>query len=225
MDTELHTKIKSMCHTTRDGQGHWILTGSKTVWIAELAQVVTTKRAAYAAFKAEIPEGMDVRSACGVWGCIAPDHAELCEARRRARGLSLPNQLTELSTPRYFRKPQQKSVLPDGVTLQQIEAVRFLTKTGTSMGHIRAATSLPTEEIVKIRGGVYDQAAAIAARAKESRSGYVGAKKAKSLADISGDVLIGARTAAVGASRELLGSDVPDLTEEERAWLRQVGRG
>lgn len=157
MDTSLHKKIKSLCFTSRDGQGHWILKGSRTVWASDVQQVVTTRRAAYAAFRAEIPEGMDVVASCDVKGCIAPDHASLREARAVARGLSLPEQLAALARSEAYQLPDVPRALPEGLTLELVGLVRRLSLLGNSLDQIRCATQLPTHEVMRIRGGVYDE--------------------------------------------------------------------
>jgi hypothetical protein len=225
MDTALHRKIKSMCYTTRDGSGHWILQGSRTVWVAETQEVVTTKRAAYAAFRGEIPGGMDVRSDCGMPGCISPGHAVLCESRRVARPLSLPDQLLELAKPEKFRPPDQPNSLPKGLSLRMIETVRYLTKEGNTIEQIRSATQLSSHEVMRVRGGIYDGIADVLAGSRNSRRGYKDSRLARSAAEISGDTLPGAVAAVQDPSGPPKVANEVEISEEEAAWLSQIGKG
>jgi len=219
MDTQLHKKIKSMCRFTRDGEGHWILQGSRTVWVPDVQEIVTTKRAAYAAFRAEIPEGMDVRADCGTFGCIAPDHAVLCPSRRIARALSLPEQIASLASPNTFSPPPPPGTLPKGLTIQSISRVKQLFADGNTIAKVRAATNLTTQEIVRIRGGVYDEAVAnlekSVDRARKTRS--------KTASEVIGEGA--ARGEEVADGREIESELVEDCEEEiseEIAWLKQM---
>ena len=225
MHTQLHCKILSMCYTTRDGNGHWILQGSRTVWVAECQEVVTTKRAAFAAFRGEVPEGMDVRANCGMPGCIAPDHAVLCEARRVARSLSLPDQLCELAKPERFHPPDLPNLLPEGLTLQLIEMVRYFTKEGNSIEQIRNATQLSAHIIMQIRGGIYDGIADVLAGSRNSRRGYRDSRLAKSAVEISDDALRGAVSSVQGPAGPPKVAEEVEISEEEAAWLKQIEKG
>ena len=159
MLTNLHRKIKSMCVFPRKGPAHWILVGCRTSWISEIQEIVSTRRAAYAAFRGEVPEGMDVRSNCGVVPCICPDHAILTESRYCARALSLPGQLAALARPDAFCPPDQSGILPRGLTLALVELVKFLSREKNTLAQIATATGLARREIVAIRGGKRDAAA------------------------------------------------------------------
>ena len=225
MHTQLHRKILSMCFVTRDGNQHWILQGSRTVWIAECQEVVTTKRAAFAAFRGEVPEGMDVRADCGMPGCIAPDHAVLCEARRVARSLSLPDQLLELAKTETFRPPDPPNLLPEGLTLRLIEMVRYLTKEGNSIEQIRNATQLSAHTVMQIRGGIYDGIADVLAGSRNSRRGYRDSRLAKSAVEISDDTLRGAVSSVQGPAGPPKVAEEAEISEEERAWLSQISKG
>ena len=225
MHTQLHRKILSMCYTTRDGSGHWILQGSRTVWVSETQEVVTTKRAAYAAFRGEIPEGMDVRADCGMPGCIAPSHAVLCEARRVARALSLPGQLLELAKTETFRPPDPPNSLPKGLTLKLIEVVRYLSKEGNSIDQIRNATQLSAHIIMQIRGGIYNGIADVLAGSRNSRRGYRDSRLAKSAVEISDDTLRGAVSSVQGPAGPPKVAEEVEISEEERAWLSQISKG
>ena len=225
MHTQLHRKILSMCFVTRDGNQHWILQGSRTVWVSETQEVVTTKRAAYAAFRGEVPEGLDVRAECRMPGCIAPEHAALCESRRIARGLSLPDQLLELAKPETFRPPDPPNSLPKGLTLKLIEVVRYLSKEGNSIDQIRNATQLSVHEIMRIRGGIYDGIAGVLAGSRNSRRGYKDSRLARSAAEISGDTLPGAVASVQGPPGPPKVAEEVEISEEEAAWLSQIGKG
>ena len=93
MHTQLHRKILSMCFVTRDGNQHWILQGSRTVWVSETQEVVTTKRAAYAAFYRimrrlsylDIP--LDSGDFCVISKRVAQTLRGLPEKKRFVRGL------------------------------------------------------------------------------------------------------------------------------------------
>lgn len=211
---------------TRDGEGHWLLRGSRTVWAAELQEVVTTKRAAYAAFLGDVPEGVDVRANCGVPCCIAPGHATLCKSRRIARALSLPDQLIELAKPEVFRPLDPPDYLPKGLTMEQVDLVKLLTKEGNTISQVRNATQLPVHEIMKIRGGVYDAAMKSLAASSLGRASGGRARRERSVA--SAPVDSAPSVDVVDQSELKVSQSQPvdeNLSEEELAWLEQVGRG
>jgi len=231
MHTKLHRKILSMCRVTREGK-HWILLGSRTVWVSETQEVATTKRAAYAAFRGEVPEGVDVRASCGTFGCIAPEHAVLCETRRVARALSLPDQLAELEKPEVFSRPDLTNSLPRGLTLDLIRTVQRLSGGGSTLAQIGNATQLSSHEIMQVMGGVYSRIVDARSDARNSR----GKSSAKVLRRDKSGESTRAEKAAAGAPPEIESSGkIPTdllsmvngkvVSEEERAWLEQISRG
>lgn len=225
MLTTLHNKILSMCLKTRDGENHWILRRCRTIWVPEIQMVVTTKRAAYAMWRGEIPPEMDVRTTCEVDGCINPHHAELWPSRRTSRGLSLPDQLEALAKPTVFVPAERPNVLPRELSLRTIEMVKYLAEQGTTTEGIRHATSISTHEIMKIKSGVYDHIAEKLTRPRNKRLGYKDAKSAKSAADISDDRLEGAVVTSRGPSGPPEVAQDVVVSEEEAAWLKQIGKG
>lgn len=225
MYTQLHRKILSMVSISRDGAGHWRLMGSRTIWVAEQQTVVTTKRAAYAAWRGDVLEGQDVRAVCGVPNCIRPEHLDLTPARRVARALSLPEQIIELAKPGVFHPPDPLHILPKGLTLKLIETVKFLSGEGNTTNQIRTATCLSAKEIVKIKAGVYDDAADALAGSRNSRRGYKDSRLARSAAEISGDTLPGAVTSMKELAELPSVQEEVEMSEEERGWLAQIGNG
>jgi hypothetical protein len=165
---------------------------------------------------------MDVRADCGMPGCIAPDHAVLCEARRAARALSLPGQLLELAKTETFRPPDPPNSLPKGLTLKLIEVVRYLTKEGNSIEQIRNATQLSAHTVMQIRGGIYDGIAEVLAGSRNSRRGYRDSRLAKSAVEISDDTLPGAVASVQGPAGPPKVAEEAEISEEEAAWLKQI---
>ena len=221
MDTDLHRKIKSMCSIDRSGAGHWMLVGCKTMWVSDVQDIVTTKRAAYAAFIGQIPEGQDVFAECGKTGCIAPAHAVLRRARRAARALELPGRVEALSMPDRFTPAEPVDKIPDSVSLYKINLVKFLRHKGNSTSQMQEATGLPRVEIVKIVAGRYDELAKTLAAANTQKNDGKNYKKAKSSVELSGARSSG----AVATNAEYDDHKKPPVidraTEEEIAWLNQ----
>ena len=202
--------------------------------MSETQEVVTTKRAAYAAFRGEVPEGMDVRASCGTFGCIAPEHATLCETRRAARALNLPDQLTELEKPEVFRRPDLSDSLPRGLTLDLIRTVQRLSGGGSTLAQIGGATQLSSHEIMRIMGGAYDRIVDALSDARNSR----GKSFAKVLRrEKSGEsarvekVAVGEGVPPEAESSGKIPTDILSMvngkvvSEEERVWLEQISRG
>ncbi len=235
MHTKLHRKILSMCRVTRES-GHWILLGSRTVWVSETQEVATTKRAAYAAFRGEVPEGMDVRANCGTFGCIAPEHAALCKTRRVARALSLPDQLMELAKSETSETPSCRdspSSLPRGLTLDLMATVRRLSGGGSTLAQIGGATQLSSHEIMRIIGGVYSKV--VKARPNslnvESRFAKMPRREKSGESARVEEVPMGEGAPPEAESSGKIPTDILSMvngkvvSEEERVWLEQISRG
>ena len=156
-----------MCKVTRGaGEGnHWLVVGCKTAWAPEICEVVTTKRAIYAAFVGPIPENMDVVSTCDVGGCVRPEHVGLAAARRASRALSLPETLATLSrTGEEFAAVP--GLLPKGVTARAVAMVKRMSTSGTPLAAVSFATGLSAQDVARSRGGAYDEAVKNARGAK-----------------------------------------------------------
>jgi hypothetical protein len=158
MHSPLHKKILSMCQIQRKDPLHWILTGSKTVWAVEIQAVVTTKRAAYAAFVGPIPEGKEVASSCGCRQCIRPDHQVLQTGKAPSRALSLPGELAMLGRPEQHSSTPQELALPKGIGVEVVRKVKAMLAGGTPVITIAAALKLRPGEVVGIHNGARDSA-------------------------------------------------------------------
>ncbi len=160
MKTDLHLKLEGYCRIMRRGEKHWFLDSGapKLVHIPELAGPVTVKRALYAAFVGEIGDGEEVVAKCGTRGCVRPDHQKLVgRPSSRARGLSLPEHLAALNGPSTFREGQKVQILPLGLTVRKIQVVKLMVKSN-SLEQIATATGLDHATIMRIKGGMYDDA-------------------------------------------------------------------
>jgi hypothetical protein len=207
MLTNFQAKLMTMCSVLRTGDRHWILTGSRLIQVPGLG-VVTIKRAYYAAFIGDVPEDVDVFAACGEAKCVCPTHLDLRKARTRARALALPDAV-KVPRPKYYQKADPIEKLPKNVTPHDVSMVKYLTKNGNSLAQIRNATNLSVHEIMKIRGGRYDKAA-------------------------KGAVNFDAEASPPPSNQTpvpaILDYEYPainedGLTEQEREWLKTVGRG
>jgi hypothetical protein len=214
METSLHKKLKSMVSMSRGTDRHWKLAGCKTVWIEGVHSVVTTKRAFYAAFVGDIPENMDVQSSCSFSGCLQPDHMILKPARRKSRPLSLKDHLSQLTEKYQAIQHLAEGNLPSGITLKAIDTVKFLTDSNNAIKDICSAVNLPMHEVMKIRGGFYDQ---VANRLRKT-SGVGKNKKHDSPANMPGGILPEAPVPSTSFQDPL------DIDEESAAWLAQLGR-
>lgn len=219
MKTSLHRKLESRCRIARRGEGHWILIGSDTFRIPQLGNLVyTTKKVIYAAYVGPVPENTDVRSECGVTKCVRPDHLVLKSSRGKSRALSLPDDLAALGKPEVYQPADKPNLLPEGLTLHTINLIKYLTKRGNPLNHIRAATGLPMQEVVKIRNGVYDQAVENLLTSQERRAAKRAAEKGKvEPTDIPNDSM---GQAPLVDKPEI---NLDELSEEEQAWIRSMG--
>jgi hypothetical protein len=168
MKIRLHLKLEKMITIQRKGPKHWLLKDEKKkhVTIPRTGEVVSVKKALYAAFRGEVPDKHDIRYACDHKYCINPHHQELRYSEHStSKGLSLPYELGILTRRgtaedrRNERSVVLPEILPRGLTRAKITAVKFLFKQKNSLEQIRAATGLDNGTIVAINNGKFDQAA------------------------------------------------------------------
>lgn len=168
MKVRLHLKLEKMITIQRKGPKHWLLKDEKKkhVTIPRTGEVVSVKKALYAAFRGEVPDKHDIRYACDHKYCINPHHQELRYSEHStSKGLSLPYELGILTRRgtaedrRNERSVVLPEILPRGLTKAKINAVKFLFKANNSLEKIRAATGLDNATIVAINNGKFDQAA------------------------------------------------------------------
>lgn len=184
-----------MCRIGRV-EGHWTLVGSDCVRTPG-GEVVTTRRAIYAAFVGPIGRDQDVRATCWLDGCCAPDHLTLAPARRRANPLSMPDQVRALHSYSLPRRGGQ--ALPPKVTIEVVNRIKEMSRAGTRLPEIAAVVGIPIDQVVKARNGVYD-----------GSFKKIGGSRGR------------ARAARAQAEER---APVKNLSDDERAWLREVGRG
>lgn len=215
MRTDLHQKLRSMCEISRGDDSHWLIKGSKTIYIPELQEIVTTRRAIYAAFVGQVLENMDVVANCDMARCARPEHIIQAPSRRKSRPLALPDQVASLeSFTRGERANRLPQVLPRGMTIAAIRRVRHMVEDGNTLSQVAIGVGLAIGEVVKIVNGVYDEAA------RNVGGPAVFSKTTRSVVDIpdrSMPTLVGP---VAGAEVE-----IPDVaSEEEQEWLKRLGR-
>lgn len=161
MKTDLHLKLESMCLIQRrkGADNHWTLTGSKTIWIPDVRAVVNTKRAIFAAFRHDIPDGHEVCTVCDHKFCVRPEHQELVEKSQSAsKALDLSRHAQALGDSKSYRPRVEVNVLPADVNVVLINRVKTMHSMGNTMEKIKMATGAPYDQIMRICNGVYDEA-------------------------------------------------------------------
>lgn len=161
MKTELHLKLEKLCRIMIKDPKHWFIKNSSVMWMSELNEHVSVKRAIYAAFVEDIPEDMEVRATkCEASRCVNPDHCSLVPARgTKNRPLSLPWHREQLVMPKKFIPPTPKGRLPFGLTPENVSKVKTMVSAGSSLAQVQLVVKLPMSDIVQIKNGVYDRAA------------------------------------------------------------------
>lgn len=200
--TPFQKMLKSHVWGYKAVERHWFAKDGapRAVRVPSTGEQVTFRRALYAGFKGDVPEDVDLRSGCGVKGCLAPDHQEFAKTRTSARTLHIP----DLDGIGVDNDPKK---LPKGVTFVVMAKVRHLGNSGSSLESICAATGLDRSTVMKIRGGVYDRAVATVRRATAERRRRQAEKKPVEVAPMQ--------------PRDE--SDYPEVPEAEvEAWLRSI---
>jgi len=208
--TSFQKRLKSYVWGYKAVERHWFLKSDapKLLRHPSTGEQVTTKRALYAAFVGDIPEGKDLRPGCGVSGCSSPHHQRLEDSRSgTARALHFP----DLDGVGFDDRPNR---LPKGMTMALVAKVQELGRRGNSLSAICAATQLGRSEVMKIRGGAYDRAVATLRRSVEART----VKKVRKDQEEPG--------AVQGEEYESAGVPSPEPIDESDseavAWLRTV---
>lgn len=206
MKTILHKRLESMCKKLRTSK-HWLVKDSHVVRIPSLGgEIVTTKRAIYAAFVGPIGEGEEVRTNCGVARCVAPDHLALTRARSKAGALSIP-EFGMLGKPDVYQAPEPRLRLPKNITRERVLVVKHMASTSNTLAQIRDATGLHFADIVRAMNGAYDRALEAAEEASTAaRAARETKKEAKD-------------------SQVVEKKEPGQLTDEEREWLGTIGKG
>lgn len=160
MKTELHLKLESVCRRMIKEPKHWFVTGTGVMWLPEVQDHVSVKRAIYAAFIEDVPGDMEVRTTkCEASKCVNPYHCSLVPARGTGnKPLSFPWHREQLSAPKRFVPPTPKGKLPVGVTPEMAARVKTMTKAGSTLAQIQLVVGIDARDIVSIRNGVYDRA-------------------------------------------------------------------
>jgi hypothetical protein len=243
MKTAFHKKLISLCRVTRGPDPHWILVGSRTVRVPHTKEVVTAKRAIFASFVAAIPAGMEVETTCGAHLCVRPEHMSLVDFGRDSRLLDLQDQLDALVSKEINWGGQRPVLLPKGVTLQKVTMVKHLSRSGSTLASIGANVGIGAADVGKIRAGAYDQAVrnlerAVGARARSQSSAANDSTISRSSKQRESATPWPSSTAEVplpveevavedvavddpSSLIEEVGED--SLSEDEAAWLKQVG--
>lgn len=205
MKTKLHLRLEGMCRIQRNGAGHWILGEKHKITRLPVeygGDMVTTKRAIYAAFVGPVDENEEVYAACGVHACAAPTHLATRVSRRRSRAIGLQAEVDALAQPITYQPAEDPQVLPSGITVPLISMVKQLFRDGATLSSIRLKTGLHAHEIMRIRGGRYDAAV---------RNLRLSARKAAEAAEARRDPLAAPRR------------ETPtNLSKEDEEWLKSV---
>lgn len=218
MKTNFHLKLEARVKRLRSEDQHWLLKGAKLVRVPSTGEVVTAKRALYAAFVGPIPGGHEVVPGCDNKRCVRPTHQKLvAKAASSARGLSLEEYREQLDRPETFRVLDNPSILPSDLTINKINLVKYLSHNGHTLQQIQEATQLPLDMIMRIRGKVYDAATRHVSGGSIRRRSDKDLYKKKSPADIEGVL--------PDPPDHSLAPPLPvpdDISEEELLWLKMV---
>lgn len=176
MKTELHLKLEKLCRILTKEPRHWFIKGCSTMWMSELNEHVSVKRAIYAAFVEDVPENMEVRATkCEASRCVNPDHCSLVPARGANNNpLSFAWHRDQLALPKKFVPPTPKGKLPFGLTPDNVAKVKTMVKAGSTLAQVQLVVKLPMSEIVQIKNGAYDRAAGRARREMAKRVSALG---------------------------------------------------
>lgn len=165
--TAFQKKLKSFVRGTKSAQGHWFPEAGAPIAVRPpgLGELVTFKRALYAAYVGDIAEGMELRSTCGVPQCYCPDHQDQVPSRSgQGRPLSLPD--LDVSKQGYAAVIEYdakfggaaKAVLPRGLSPATVAAVNRNRLRGKTLQETALEANIRVETVVKIWNGIYDSA-------------------------------------------------------------------
>jgi hypothetical protein len=214
MKTEFHKKLEGMVRITRP-EGHWFVTAGETVRLpsnvladggSKRQQIVTTKRAIYAAFVGTIPKGFEVVSTCEYKKCVAPDHQTVkFREMSKSHGISMPDQVEALKKPKVFQPAEMPHFLPQGMTLAAIQRVKLMLREGIPVRRIAEQVAMPIVEVMRIRGGMYEKAVENITKSAGRRGAGADDKptRPETFPDLSAE-------------------DYEALSEEERSWLMTI---
>lgn len=212
--TQFQKKLKSYVWGFKAIERHWFLKESapRLLRPPSSGEQITIKRAIYAAFSGDIPEGMDLRPDCGAVRCVAPHHQKFEASRSgNARSLHLP----DLDGIGLDERPNR---LPKGLTLSAIAKVKDLSTRENSLQSICASTQLDRQTVMKIRGGVFDRAVNSLRRSVAIRRKNLAEAGEQAKALIEDEPLQGEEYDSAGVPPEA----IDDEDSEAVAWLRTV---
>lgn len=170
MKTELHLRLERLCRRLKNEPRHWFLAKCESMWLPEMHEHVSVKRAIYAAFVGDVPAEMEVKAKCDSRHCVNPEHLALVPARNlNNRPLSFPWHLEQLTAPKRFVPPTPKGKLPVGMSHEIVARVKTMLKAGSTLNQVQLAVDLPVREIVLIKNGMYNRVAGKAKRAVDKQ--------------------------------------------------------
>ena len=149
-------KLRSMVRVTRKGDPHWIPTGAEIVRVPVIGEVVTFRRAVYAAFVGKIDGGEDVRATCEVSQCVRPEHTAVGPCRGR---MSRPLDLAPLQSLIKEAPPSNLRAMVAGASAvaAQDDAVKLRVMAAVDSGMTLSQTSsvlgIPLGVVVALRNG------------------------------------------------------------------------
>ncbi len=171
MKTDLHIKLNKMVRKQRLDPKHWWTADAATVYVRDIRQTVTLKRALFALFIGPIPEDRDVRPVCGEKLCISPYHSQLFETRNQARALDLSWQAEQQAKDGRRRVVAPVlEVWPAGkeLTPEKIHNIRQMSKR-YDLRYVSGHYGIALSEVVAICNGRYDKLVARETAIREKR--------------------------------------------------------
>lgn len=156
--TAFQKKLLEFTWGRKAEQGHWFPKDGAPTTIKPpgLADIVTTKRAVYAAFLGPIPANVDLRSNCGARSCWCPWHQTLEQSRRMSRPLELPDAGVARSGYAAIVEHDRLVAAPEGgvVGISQADAnrVKHLAKTNP-LASVAAMCGITVPQVVRVLNG------------------------------------------------------------------------
>jgi hypothetical protein len=234
-ETWLHRMLRDACSIQRSGPGHWLPKKSDCIRIpGSPSRVATLRRAIFAAFVDDAPEGVDLRSSCGHKYCVRPDHQEQRPARALNVGrLSFRDHLearrgASEMVPVDPRLRPERDRIPAGVTARAAAIVASMVGSGRyTVAAAAEASGLTKSEAVALANGRWAAALARSGEAarKDQRRREGAARSAAARAAAAASVLAPCPPSSSGLSSSP-GAKVRRhgrATPEELEWLASMG--